>query len=61
MLLIENFNFIDAVALLDQVNYFKAYYYFAKYGMLPVKMLRVLTTVADKKLGTTGISSPMGH
>ena len=51
----------DFVALSDGVDYFKAFCYFAKTGMVSVEVLGVGSAVADKKLGTSRISSSMRH
>jgi hypothetical protein len=53
--------FIDFVAFLYFVNNLHSFKDFAKAGMLPVEMLCIGSAMADKELGTPGISAGMGH
>jgi hypothetical protein len=45
----------------DGIDHLKTFHHFSKAGVVPVEMGCVAATVADEKLGATGVAASMCH
>src|SRR5690606_1823649 len=61
ILIFDNFYTCNLITLTDAVDYIQVFYHLTKAGMVSIQMCRIIPTVADKKLRTSGITTSMSH
>jgi len=54
-------NLFNLISLLNVIYHLDTLYNFAKYRVIAIQVSRIVPTVANKKLATSGISPSMSH
>ena len=57
----DDCDFFNHIALTNLINDFDIFSHLAEHGVATIEVLRILTTMADEKLRSTGVFSSVSH